>query len=106
MGGENHSDTLLTIQPIQKSHHESFTGWIQTGSRLIKNQDGRPHGKHSGHANSFLLAKAQVMDRAGSKFNRLHTFQGLHDPLLDLRLCQAEISWTVRDVFLNCGSEE
>ncbi len=79
VGSDNQRGFLPTIELQEQLDHLRFAGRIQAGRRFVQQQQARLHGQHARQAYAFLLAIAEMVDRAMTQFEGLHGRKRLVD---------------------------
>ena len=106
MGGEDHHDPPLPVQPVEEAHHERLACRVQSRRGLVENQGRRLHRQHAGHRHSFFLAEAQVVNRPVAQPDRPDGFQGGGDPVPDLGLRKAQVPRAEGNILLYARTKE
>ena len=86
--------------------HLRFAGGVEPCGRLVQEQGPGPHGEHAGQADAFLLAVAQVVDRALCQREGIDGGQRLGDAPGHLGLGEPQVSRTEGHVFFHRGGKE
>src|SRR6185369_9579486 len=76
VGSHDDRYSALAIQLCQEFHHPLFAHRIESGGRLVKEQDAMSHCQKTGNADPLLLAVAKVMDILSGKSSHLNLFEG------------------------------